>query len=336
MVTGIDEGRRGVFGYLVRRLINYVVLCLAATFLAFLLASATFNPIGLLKQRQPPPPAATLEAKQRELHLDQPVPQRFLTWMGGVVRGDFGSTTQDRPITDELGRRAGVSLRLFVVGITLGILLGVLLGVVSAIRQYKLSDYLATLFSFLILSTPVFVLGTLLKYGALEVNQLTGSQYLQFTNEATPGFEGSWLAALGDRLRYLIVPTLTIALGQIAFYSRYQRSAMLDVLGSDFLRTAQAKGLTRRRTLFKHGMRTALIPMATLFAFGFGLLVTGGVFTERIFTWHGMGEWLVQGVNAQDTNIVATVTLFVAVLVLISGWLSDVLYAALDPRIRVS
>jgi peptide/nickel transport system permease protein len=181
----------------------------------------------------------------------------------------------------------------------------------------------------------VFVLGTLLKYGALEINQLTGSQYLQFTNEATPGFEGSWLASIGDRLRYLIVPTLTIALGQIAFYSRYQRSAMLDVLGSDFLRTAQAKGLTRRRALFKHGMRTALIPMATLFAFGFGLLVTGGVFTERIFTWHGMGEWLVQGVNAQDTNIVATVTLFVAVLVLISGWLSDVLYAALDPRIRV-
>jgi peptide/nickel transport system permease protein len=324
-----------VLGYLARRLLNYVVLCLVATFLAFALASVTFDPLGLLRQRQPPPPAATIAAKGHELHLDQPIPQRFATWMGGVLHGDFGLTTQDRPITAELWRRTGVSLRLFLVGITAGILLGVLLGVVSAIRQYKLSDYLATLYSFVVLSTPVFVLGTLLKYGALEVNQLTGSQYLQFTGEASPGFDGSWLAGLNDRLRHLIVPTLTIALGQIAFYSRYQRSAMLDVLGSDFLRTAQAKGLTRRRALFKHGMRTALIPMATLFAFGFGLLITGGVFTEKIFTWHGMGEWLVDGVNAQDANIVATVTLFVAVLVLISGWLSDVLYALLDPRIRV-
>jgi peptide/nickel transport system permease protein len=322
-----------VLGYLARRLVNYVVLCLVATFLAFALASVTFDPLGLLRQRQPPPPAATIAAKGRELHLDQPVPQRFVTWMGGVLHGDFGRTTLDKPITAELGRRAGVSLRLFLVGITVGILLGVLLGVVSAIRQYKLSDYLATLYSFVVLSTPVFVLGTLLKYGALEVNQLTGSQYLQFTNEASPGFDGSWLASLNDRLRHLIVPTLTIALGQIAFYSRYQRSAMLDVLGSDFLRTAQAKGLTRRRALFKHGMRTALIPMATLFAFGFGLLITGGVFTEKIFSWHGMGEWLVDGVNAQD--VVSTVTLFVAVLVLISGWLSDLLYAVLDPRIRV-
>jgi len=173
-----------VLGYLARRLVNYVVLTLVATFLAFALASVTFDPLGLLRQRQPPPPAATIAAKGQELHLDQAVPQRFLTWMGGVLHGDFGRTTQDRPITAELGRRAGVSLRLFLVGITVGILLGVLLGVVGAIRQYKLSDYLATLYSFVVLSTPVFVLGTLLKYGALEVNQLTGSQYLQFTNEA--------------------------------------------------------------------------------------------------------------------------------------------------------
>ncbi|MGH3936960.1 MAG: ABC transporter permease, partial [Pseudonocardiaceae bacterium] len=123
-------------------------------------------------------------------------------------------------------------------------------------------------------------------------------------------------------------------LSQIALYSRYQRSAMLDVLGSDFLRTAQAKGLTRQRALFKHGLRTALIPMATLFAFGVGLLITGGVFTERIFGWYGMGNWFVYGITLNDTNIVATVTLFTAVLVLFSGWLSDVLYAVLDPRIR--
>ncbi|WP_156754196.1 ABC transporter permease [Actinokineospora pegani] len=324
-----------MIGFLVRRLANYVVLCLVATFLAFALASTTFDPIAVLEQRNPPPPAAVLDAKREALRLDEPIPQRFLSWVGGVVHGDFGRTVTDRPVADELPRRAGVSLRLFLVGVVLGVVFGVILGVVSAIRQYKLSDYLATLFSFIILSTPVFVLGTLLKQPAQSFNELIGTNYLQTLGESTPGFDGSWFASLGDRLRYLIVPTATIALGQIAYYSRYQRSAMLDVLGSDFLRTAQAKGLTRRRALFKHGLRTALIPMATLFAFGFGLLITGGTFTERIFGWYGMGDWLVVGVATQDANIVATVTLFIAVLVLVSGWLSDVLYAALDPRVRV-
>lgn len=321
--------------FLIRRLINYVILCLVATFLAFALASFTFDPLGRLQERNPPPPPATIAAKRAELHLDQPVPQRFATWLGGAVQGDFGRTVINQPITDELGRRIGVSLRLFLIGTVVGVALGVVIGVASAIRQYKFSDYFATLFSFVVLSTPVFLLGTILKFGALRVNDSAGSTVLYFTGEFTPGLQGSWLTLVLDRAQHLILPTLTIVLGQIAFYSRYQRSAMLDVLGSDFLRTAQAKGLTRRKALFKHGLRTALIPMATLFAFGFGLLVVGGVFTERLFSWNGMGDWFVYSIEQQDTNIVATVTLFVAVMVLISGWLSDVLYAALDPRVRM-
>jgi peptide/nickel transport system permease protein len=322
-------------GFLARRLANYVLLCLAATFLAFALGSLTFSPLGQLQGRNPAPPASVIAAKRAELHLDEPIPSRFLAWMGGVVHGDFGSTITGQPITDELGARAGVSLRLFALGTVLGIAGGVLVGVASAIRQYRLSDYAATLFSFLGLSTPVFLIGILLKFGGLRLNEAAGTTVLYYTGEFSPGFQGGWWAALVDRMSHLVLPTLAIALVQIAFYSRYQRSAMLDVLGSDFLRTAQAKGLTRRRALFKHGLRTALIPMATLFAFGFGLLITGGVFIERIFGWYGMGDWFVYGVQQNDTNIVATVTLFVAVLVLFSGWLSDVLYAALDPRIRL-
>ena len=322
-------------GFLARRLANYVLLCLAATFLAFALGSLTFSPLGQLQGRNPAPPASVIAAKRAELHLDEPIPARFVAWMGGVVHGDFGSTITGQPITDELGARAGVSLRLFALGTVLGIAGGVLVGVASAIRQYRLSDYAATLFSFLVLSTPAFLIGILLKFGGLRLNEAAGSTVLYYTGEFSPGLQGGWWAALVDRLSHLALPTLAIVLIQIAFYSRYQRSAMLDVLGSDFLRTAQAKGLARRRALFKHGLRTALIPMATLFAFGFGLLITGGVFIERIFGWYGMGNWFVYGVQQNDTNIVATVTLFVAVLVLFSGWLSDVLYAALDPRIRL-
>ena len=123
-------------------------------------------------------------------------------------------------------------------------------------------------------------------------------------------------------------------LGEIAIFSRYQRSAMLDVLGQDFVRTAQAKGLSRRRALFKHALRTALIPAATLFAYSFGLLLVGTTFTEKIFGWHGMGEWFIDSINKNDINVVVAVIVFSAVLVLIAGLIADVLYAALDPRIR--
>jgi peptide/nickel transport system permease protein len=322
-------------GFLARRLANYVVLCLVATFLAFALGSLSFSPLGQLQGRNPAPPASVIAAKRAELRLDEPIPVRFVVWMGGVLHGNFGSTITGQPITSELTSRIGASLRLFTLGAVVGIAAGVLVGAASAIRQYRPSDHVATLFSFLILSAPPFLIGTLLKFGGLKLNEAAGNTVLAFTGEFTPGFQGSWWAAAGDRISHLVLPTLAIALLQVALYSRYQRNAMLDVLGSDFLRTAQAKGLTRHRALFAHGLRTALIPMATLFSFGFGLLITSSVFTERIFSWYGMGDWFVYGVEQNDTNIVATVTLFVAVVVLIAGWLSDVLYAALDPRIRL-
>jgi len=139
-----------------------------------------------------------------------------------------------------------------------------------------------------------------------------------------------------DRVQHLVLPTFTLAMMAIAVFSRYQRNAMLDVLGQDFIRTARAKGLTRRQALFKHGLRTALIPMATLFAYGVSGLVTGAVFTEKIFGWHGMGEWVVQGIATQDTNIMAAIAVFTGATVLLGGLLSDVIYAALDPRVRVA
>jgi peptide/nickel transport system permease protein len=137
-----------------------------------------------------------------------------------------------------------------------------------------------------------------------------------------------------DRASHLALPSLVLITTAIAFYGRYQRNAMLDVLGSDFLRTARAKGLSRSRALIRHGLRTALIPMATFFAYQFALLFVGATFTERIFGWHGMGEYFVDSVTKNDVNSVAAVTLFVAVLVLIAGFLSDLAYAALDPRVR--
>ena len=322
--------------FLARRLLNYVVLLALASFLTFTLTSFTFEPLDSLLQRNPRPPQSTIDAKAAELNLDKPIPLRFAHWASGAVRGDFGTTITGQPVADELWRRIGVSLRLVVIGSLMGTVIGVVVGAWGAIRQYRLSDRVITVLSLLILSTPVFVIANLLILGALRVNSILGVQVFEYTGETSPDAVGGAWNQFVDRLQHLVLPTFTLALGAIAGFSRYQRNAMLDVLGQDFIRTARAKGLTRRRALFKHGLRTALIPMATLFAYGVSGLVTGAVFTEKIFGWHGMGEWVVQGIATQDTNIIAAVTVFSGATILLAGLLSDVIYAALDPRVRVT
>jgi peptide/nickel transport system permease protein len=321
--------------FLARRLLNYLLLLVLASFLTFGLASVSFHPLDNLLQRNPRPPQSSIQAKSEELGLDKPIPIRYAHWLSEAVRGDFGTTVAGQPVADQLWSRIGVSLRLVFLGSVIGAFLGVVIGAWGAIRQYHLSDRVITVLCLLVLSTPTFVIANLLILGALRVNSVFGVHIFDYIGEtSSTAVGGSW-AQLVDRLQHLVLPTLTLALGSIAGYSRYQRNAMLDVLGQDFIRTARAKGLTRRRALFKHGLRTALIPMATLFAYGVSGLVTGAVFAEKIFGWHGMGEWVVQGIATQDINIVAAVTVFTGATVLLGGLLSDILYAALDPRVRV-
>jgi glutathione transport system permease protein len=321
--------------FLARRLLNYVVLLAVASFLTFSLASLTFRPLDSLLQRNPRPSQAVIDAKATELGLDKAIPLRYGHWVAGAVHGDFGATVGGQPVSDELWRRIGVSLRLLVIGSVVGTVVGVLVGAWGAIRQYHLSDRVITVLSLLLVSTPVFVIATMLMLPADRINTLLGVHVFQYIGEtsATPVTGAG--NQIVDRLQHLMLPTLTLALSAIAGYSRYQRNAMLDVLGQDFIRTARAKGLSRRRALFKHGLRTALIPMATLFAYSIAGLFTGAVFVEKIFGWHGMGEWFIQGIATQDANIVVAVTMFSGVTLLSAALLSDVIYAALDPRVRV-
>ncbi|HYB36188.1 MAG TPA: ABC transporter permease [Mycobacterium sp.] len=322
--------------FLARRLLNYIVLLALASFLTFCLTSVTFHPLDSFIQRHPQPPPEAIHAKAVELDLDKPIPIRYAKWISGAVRGDFGATVTGHPVSQELWRRIGVSLRLVVIGSVLGTGIGVIVGAWGAVRQYRLSDRVITVLSLTILSIPSFVLASLLILGALRVNMFTGVRIFLYTGETSPLPPGGVWHQLVDRVQHIVLPSLTLALGAIASFSRYQRNAMLDVLSEDFIRTARAKGLTRRRALFKHGLRTALIPMATLFAYGVSGLVVGAVFVEKIFGWHGMGEWVVQGISTQDTNVVAAITMFSGAAVLLAGLLSDVIYAALDPRVRVS
>lgn len=322
--------------FLARRFVYYVVLVFLATSLTYFLASATFSPRSVYAERNPAPSAQVIDAKLDDIGVNDktPVVIRYTHWLDGVVHGDLGQTIQDRSVNEQFFPRLGVSLRLLLVGSIAGIVLGVLVGVWNAIRQYQISDRVSAAISIVLFSTPVFLTAVFLKIGATKLNQDAGSQLINFTGEATPGLDGSALTLLVDRGAHLLLPTISIAVGLIAIYSRYQRATMLDVLGSDFLRTARAKGLTRGRATFKHGLRTALIPMTTLFAYGFLGILTGATLTEKIFAWNGLGSWFIDAVNGNDVNVVTAYTLFAAVVVLIAGFLADVATAALDPRVR--
>lgn len=326
--------------FLLRRFLYLVVLVIVASSVAYLLAATQLNPRARYEGRNPPPPPEVIDAVLDAVNMNPRTPlfDRFGRWAGGLLRGDLGQTVDNTPVREEIGRRMWVSLRLVIFGALIGTTLGVAAGAFSAVKQHRPVDHLVTLFSFVVLSTPVVVLAVLYKNVGIGLNEalgFTGSTKLLYTTgEITPGLEfWSW-PGLVDRAAHLALPSLVLITTAVAFYGRYQRNAMLDVLGSDFLRTAQAKGLRRSRALVRHGLRTALIPMATFFAYQFALLFVGATFTERIFGWHGMGEYFVDSVTKNDVNSVAAVTLFVAILVLIAGFLSDVAYAALDPRVR--
>jgi peptide/nickel transport system permease protein len=330
-----------VTAFLLRRLLYLVILVIISTSVAYMLAATQLNPRSRYEGRNPPPPAEVVDAVLESVNMNDKTPlmDRFQRWAGGVVRGDLGRTIENNSVNEELSRRMWVSLRLLLFGALLGTSLGVAVGAYSAVKQHRPADHILTVFSFVILSIPVVVLAVLYKNAGIGLNNLLGftgsTKLLYTTGEITPGLAmWSW-EGIVDRMAHLALPSLVLMSVAIAFYGRYQRNAMLDVLGSDFLRTAQAKGLRRSHALIKHGLRTALIPMATFFAYEFALLFVGATFTERIFGWHGMGEFFVDSVTKNDVNSVAAVTLFVAVLVLIAGFLSDLVYAALDPRVRV-
>jgi peptide/nickel transport system permease protein len=314
---------------------NVILVAMAAS-LAYMLAATTMNPRAAYQARQPPIPESVIDATLDAYNLNDktPVLVRYGTWAKGVLTGDFGKTWNGGSVNEEMGRRIFVSLRLLLIGTILGFAIGVALGAYSAVKQYKLSDRLIGVGSFVIMALPVFLLATLLAMATYTLNDGLGFTLIEYTGEYNPKLAG-WDQFV-NRLNHLILPTISLSLGSIAFYSRIQRNMMLDVLGQDFVRTARAKGLRRRTALVKHALRTALIPSATYFAFAFGTMFTGAIFTEKIFAWHGMGAWLVDAINSNDVNSVAAVTLFTAICVLFAAFLSDLLVAALDPRVRVS
>jgi peptide/nickel transport system permease protein len=221
----------------------------------------------------------------------------------------------------------------------LSAIIAVLIGVVSAVRQYSWVDHVLTALSYLFYSAPVFVVAILLKdFGAIKFNQAIGHTVLYTIGENTPGTTGAW-NIFTNTLGHTVLPVLTLTIVTYAAWSRYQRAAMLDVLGADYVRFARAKGLSPRRVLYIHALRNALIPVVTVIALDFAGVIGGALLTEIAFGWNGMGVFLIQGLTgaiAPDTNIVQAWLMVAAIAVIAFNILADVLYAVLDPRIRLA
>ena len=324
-----------MLSFIIRRLLIAIPLVLLSSVLVFLLVANSGDPLADLKGRNPPVPPAVIKARERLIGVDKPLPTRYVTWLGNFVQGDMGKSIQGIEVRPLLWQRMKVTLRMVVLASILAIILAVGAGVLSAVKQYTPTDYAFTFLGFLFLSMPVFWLAALLKeYGAIKLNQLFGKQVVYTVGAETPNLTGSFFSKLPNYAGHLILPTLALALISFAAWSRYQRATMLDVLGSDYIRMARAKGLSRSRVMTRHALRNALIPLVTVVAIDTGAIFGGAVITERVFSWQGMGSLLVQGVRTSDVNILLAWLMVTSVFVIVFNLIADVLYAVLDPRIR--
>ncbi|WP_233190723.1 MULTISPECIES: ABC transporter permease [unclassified Brachybacterium] len=327
--------------FITLRFLTYLVLTFIATSGAYLLAAGLLHPEEVLypPQATEPVPEATaqLYLNARNVNPDTPLMERYATWLGGVVRGDLGVTTGTNkvmnPVLDEMKVRVPISLRLIILGTSIGVILGIIVGAFSAVRRHSLSDRAITLLSFTILSLPTVVVILVVQQINEIVGNVTGFK-LPALNPINPLLEeGSW-DSIVYQAQALVMPTIVLALFGMASYSRYMKVTTLDVLGSDYLRTARAKGLSRLGAMRRHGLRMALIPMGQYLAFAVGSAFGGSLFVELMFNWNGIGRYSVQAIQIADVNGTAAVALYGAILTLFSATLADILQGALDPRIR--
>jgi ABC-type dipeptide/oligopeptide/nickel transport system permease component len=260
--------------------------------------------------------AATIARLRHELHLDEPLPQQFAHYAGGVLRGDLGrSFITNRPIARDVGERFPKTLLLAGAAMTLAAITGISLGVLSAHRPGGWIDRLALGGAYLGISFPVYWVGLLfVLLFAVTLRWLPPSGY--------------------GGVKYLVLPALALGMRSVAFLARVTRSAMLEVLGGDFVRTARAKGLAERAVVLRHGLRNALIPVITVLGLDFGYYLTGSILTETIFSWPGLGRYVVNAISRRDLPAIQGSVLFLSAVFVLVNLLTDVAYAKADPRVR--
>ena len=323
-----------MFAYIIRRLLISVVVLFFATILVFLLVTNAGNPLALLNAN-PHIPHSTIVAREKLLHLNDPLPQRYWIWLTGVLHGNLGSTISGQDVAQQMWSHLFVTLRMVVLATVIAICIAIFLGVVAAVRQAKFADHAITVTNFVLLATPVFVLGLALKeFVAIPLNQHAGTTIFYTDGEQSPTLTGSFFSRFPDYAAHTALPVLTLILVSYTSWAIYQRSSMIETLDADHVRLARAKGLSRRRVLIRHVLRNALIPVTTVIALDFAAVLGGAIITEIVFGWQGLGQWYVTGVTNLDVNIMLAYLLVTATFVILFNLVADILYGVLDPRIR--
>ena len=316
-----------------RRLLVAVPLIALASFLSFVLVASSGDPLESLRLN-PRTPAAVIERRSNELHLDRPIVVRYGIWISDALRGDLGKDNTENPVGAQLRRALPVTLRLVLAAEIVAVLVGVALGAASAEKQYSWFDVATTSFSFIAFALPVFWLAAVFKDLGIRINRALGHRLFFTVQQQSPGLHGGTWTRIGDAFGHLILPALTLVVVNVATYSRFQRASLLDVRNADYVRTARGKGLSEGRVTIRHALRNALLPVTTLVALDFGQLLGGAVLTERVFQWQGMGTLLVNAVTKRDVNLMQAWLVVIAVTVVIFNLVADVMYGVLDPRTR--
>ena len=328
--------------YIIRRLLISVPILLIGSFLCYVLVATAGNPLADLRAR----PGATEEQVQqvaRELGLDRPVIARYWDWLIHFVQGDWGTSValgQARAeVFGQVTSALWVTGRLVVGAELLALVLGISVGVLAAVRQYSIFDYLATSTAFLMFSMPIFCVAVIVKNYGIQFNDVLVSlgmdRWLRTAGPKPGGLGGTPGEIIFNYTGTFVLPTLALMLISFAAYSRFERASMLEILHSDFVRTARAKGISQSRVIFRHAFRNALIPVATLFSLNFGAVFAGAIITETVFGWAGMGTLLVNSVRQFDPSMLMGWLAVTATLVVLFNLVADIVYGILDPRIRL-
>ncbi|MBL3701229.1 ABC transporter permease subunit [Sulfitobacter sp. BDSS02] len=318
---------------LLRKLANAVLLLFAVLVLNFaLIHIAPGDPVEALVGEMGGATPELIAELRESFGLDQPLYVQIGHYLGRVLQGDLGySTYYDQPVTHLIAERIGPTLLLVTVALLWAIVIGTILGVFSAQRRNSWISHLVTVLSLAGFSAPVFWIGIMLilllsvAFPILPISGMTSTE----TATSTIGY-------ILDVAHHLVLPALTLGLIYLAFYSRLSRTSMLEVLETDYVRTARAKGLPKRLVIYKHALRNAVLPVVTFAGLQFGQVISGAVLVETVFAWPGLGTLAFESILRRDTPTLLGILFFSALMVVVMNLLTDVIYRRIDPRIKAT
>jgi peptide/nickel transport system permease protein len=314
-----------VIQYILRRLLLMIPVALLVTVGVFALARLSpVDPVLVFAGEERDP--AMLEAIRHQLGLDQPLPVQYFAWLTHALQGDLGRSFQNhQKVLEAITERLPATIELGAAALTISVTFALLIGVISAVKRNSVVDLLSTSVTLMGVSFPSFFLGVILIL--LFAYVIPGRIF-------PPGGYVPLTTDVGENLRRLVLPAITLATGSLALNLRQVRSSMLEVFGLDYMRTARAKGLREGTIITRHALKNALIPVVTLVGIQIGAIIEGAVITETIFSWPGVGRLAVQAIPSHDYPVVQGVVLVSALSFMLSTLLVDVLYARIDPRIN--